>query len=44
VVRYEWGDADRRGPVRAELDNGWFGYRLIVDTHAETLLPEATSR
>lgn len=44
VVRYEWGDPARRGPVRAELDNGWFGYRLTVDTHAETILPEANGR
>ena len=39
VVRYEWADGSWRGPARAELDNGWFGYRLQVDTHAETLLP-----
>lgn len=41
VVRYEWGsiDAGRRAPSRAVLDNGWFGYRLTVDTHTEAALP-----
>lgn len=38
VVRYEWGEDAWRGPSRVLLDNGWFGYRLQVDTHAETLL------
>lgn len=38
VVRYEWLRADWRAPTRVVLDNGWFGYRLTVDTHAETLL------
>jgi hypothetical protein len=41
VVRYEWAgtDASRRAPARAVLDNGWFGYRLTVDTHTEAALP-----
>jgi len=41
VVRYEWApdDAGRVAPKRAVLDNGWFGYRMTVDTHAETRLP-----
>ncbi|MFO1076620.1 MAG: DUF3261 domain-containing protein [Planctomycetota bacterium] len=40
VVRYEWGNPEWAAPTRAELDNGWFGYRLTVDTHAETRLPQ----
>lgn len=40
-VDYEWGAADRRGPTRVRLANGWFGYELAVETHAETLLPPA---
>lgn len=41
VVRYEWApeDTGRVAPKRTVLDNGWFGYRMTVDTHAETLLP-----
>jgi hypothetical protein len=40
-VRYEWGRDDWRGPSRAVLENGWFGYRLEIDTLAETLLAPA---
>lgn len=45
VVRYEWSDADvlRVAPRKAVLDNGWFGYRMSVDTHAETTLPRGGS-
>lgn len=41
TVRYEWsdGDAGRIAPRRAVLDNGWFGYRMTVDTHTEAVLP-----
>ncbi len=41
TVRYEWGDAgtERRTPKQATLHNPWFGYRLVIDTHAETPLP-----
>lgn len=41
VVRYEWApdDTGRVAPKRTVLDNGWFGYRMTVDTHAETRLP-----
>ncbi|MCA8974192.1 MAG: DUF3261 domain-containing protein [Planctomycetes bacterium] len=38
VVDYEWGHDDWVGPTRVVIDNGWFGYRLTVDTHTETLL------
>jgi hypothetical protein len=41
TVRYEWGGQAWRAPVRAELDNGWFGYRLTVVTLDETQLPPA---
>lgn len=43
TVQYEWGDADpsRRAPMRATLDNAWFGYRLVIDTHTEAALPPA---
>jgi len=45
VVRYEWSDADsgRVAPRKAVLDNGWFGYRMTVDTHAETRLSRGGS-
>lgn len=43
TVRYEWGDQPRLAPARAELDNGWFGYRLEIETVEETLLPAARS-
>lgn len=38
TVAYEWQHADWIGPSRVVLDNGWFGYRLVVETHAETVL------
>lgn len=41
TIRYEWGPDEWTAPVRAELDNGWFGYRLTVVTLAETRLPSA---
>lgn len=37
-VAYEWSDAFRLAPARATLVNGWFGYRLEVVTHDETIL------
>jgi len=40
-VTYEWDREDWHVPTRVELDNGWFGYRLRVETHEETLLGEA---
>ncbi len=44
TITYDWRDteAQRIAPVRTVLDNGWFGYRLTVDTHTETRLPAAT--
>lgn len=38
VAHYEWAHADWHGPSRVVLDNGWFGYQLVVETHAETLV------
>ena len=38
VIHYEWGEADWSSPTFLRLDNGWFGYKLEIDTHAETLL------
>ncbi|MCK5942950.1 MAG: DUF3261 domain-containing protein [Planctomycetes bacterium] len=38
-ISYQW---DRDGwavPTRAVLDNGWFGYRLTIETHGETRIP-----
>lgn len=42
TVDCEWGDAALLGPVRASLDNGWCGYRLVIDNHRELLLPRAS--
>ncbi|MBL8748096.1 MAG: DUF3261 domain-containing protein [Planctomycetes bacterium] len=42
AVTYDWRDDDARdrlAPSRTVLDNGWFAYRLAVDTHRETKLP-----
>ena len=43
TVTYDWTDTEsgRRAPKQATLHNGWFGYRLVIDTHAETVLPSA---
>ncbi|MCB9897772.1 MAG: DUF3261 domain-containing protein [Planctomycetes bacterium] len=38
VVTYASDAAITLGPARAELDNGWFGYRLGIETLAETPL------
>ena len=42
TVRYEWNESDWSVPTFARLDNGWFGYMLEIDTHAETLLGEVS--
>lgn len=44
VVRYEWGDGGglEHVPPRATLDNAWFGYRIVIDTHAEAVLRKGT--
>lgn len=41
TITYDWRQTDpqRVAPMRTVLDNGWFGYRLTVDTHTETPLP-----
>jgi hypothetical protein len=43
TITYDWRgvEAQRVAPMRAVLDNGWFDYRLAVDTHTETRLPAA---
>ena len=38
AIRYQWDRADWIAPVRTVMDNGWFGYRLTVETLEETLL------
>jgi hypothetical protein len=38
IVRYEWDRPAAVAPSRAVLDNGWFGYRLTIETRTETLL------
>ncbi len=40
TIRYDWTDTDPTwlAPRRTVLENGWFGYRLLVDTHVETRL------
>jgi len=35
-ITYEWGNPAWAVPTRAVLDNGWFGYRLTIDTSSET--------
>lgn len=37
-VDYYWGAPDRITPTRVVLHNGWFGYRLTVETLEETVL------
>ncbi|HEX6812669.1 MAG TPA: DUF3261 domain-containing protein [Planctomycetota bacterium] len=41
TITYVWTDADagRLAPRQVVLDNGWFGYRLVIDTHVESRLP-----
>jgi hypothetical protein len=44
VVRYGWEEGDGAAPAQAELDNGWFGYRLSIRTLQETrLAPEGAA-
>jgi len=44
VVRYGWEEGDGAAPAHAELDNGWFGYRLSIRTLQETrLAPEGAA-
>lgn len=40
-VTCEWGRDDWLAPTRVVLENGWFGYRIEVETLEETRLPEA---
>jgi hypothetical protein len=41
-VDCEWGDGPALALKRATLDNGWCGYRLVIDNHRELLLPRAS--
>ena len=43
TVTYDWTGTESgwRVPKQVTLHNGWFGYRLVIDTHAETVLPSA---
>ncbi len=41
VIHYEWGEPTWRAPTRVVFDNGWFRYRLTIDTLQETLLGAA---
>ncbi len=38
TVRYRWDEANWSVPTNTVLDNGWFGYKLEIETHEETLL------
>jgi hypothetical protein len=38
-VSYEGWEAGLEAPVRAVLDNTWFGYRIEIDTLAQQVLP-----
>lgn len=37
-IRYEGWEAGANAPRRAVLDNGWFGYRLIIETFEQRRL------
>ncbi|MFT7678622.1 MAG: hypothetical protein ACI8QC_002616 [Planctomycetota bacterium] len=37
-IRYQWGPEDWAIPAITHFDNGWFGYRLEIETQAETLI------
>ena len=41
VVRCRWDEGDGVAPSLAELENGWFGYRLSIRTLRETALTGA---
>jgi hypothetical protein len=41
-VRYDRERADWIAATRVVLENGWFGYRLEIETHAETRLEPAS--
>lgn len=40
-IRFHWERADLGVPSRTVLDNGWFGYRLTIETLEETSLEPA---
>jgi hypothetical protein len=44
TIRYEWGDSKWTTPRLVKLDNGWFGYRLEIETQDETLLDEVEGK
>lgn len=38
TIHYRWDEAEWSVPTFVTLDNGWFGYKLEIDTHEETVL------
>lgn len=44
TIRYRWDEPDWSVPTSTVLDNGWFGYRLEIETHEETLLSAGGSQ
>jgi hypothetical protein len=38
TIRYEWGDNNAYIPASTVLENGWFDYKLEIETQRETLL------
>lgn len=39
TIDYTWGNSGQLAPSSVQLDNGWLGYRLTIDTLVERLLP-----
>lgn len=43
TITYTWGTSGQLAPSHIDLDNGWLGYRLTIDTLVERLLPAAAA-
>ena len=41
TIRYDWTEPGWDVPSRVELENGWYGYRLEIETHEVTALAHA---